>query len=77
MKDFNVNYQVKGGLFCKIKTRVSYSYNFHADHKVLKDHFSRQNVPTICFAKIVLKKRIIAAEAKLFFFVKIWSDLSH
>ena len=73
MKDFNVNYQVKGGLFCKIKTRVSYYYNFHADQKVLKDHFTMQNVHAICLVEIVLKKRIFAVEAKLFFSWKVWA----
>ena len=56
---------------------IMWCYNFHADHKVLKDRFTRQNVPAICLVEIILKKRIFTAVAKLFFFVKVLSDLSH
>ena len=46
-------------------------YNFHADHKVLNDRFTKQNAPVIYLVETVLKKRIFAAELKLCFFMKL------
>ena len=50
-------------------------YNFHAYHKVLKNHFDRQNVLAFCLVETILKKMIFMVAAKIFFFVKILSDL--